>query len=168
MGSRRDGGYDRQITIFSPEGKLYQIEYAFNAARSPNVSTVSLKGDHCVVLATQKIVSDNLIDKTSVTQMFKITNKIGCCMTGLPADSAALVQKARQEAIEFSLKNGFEIPISYLADRIADTNQVYTQHPSIRALGCIMLLCSYLLIFLKIVLIKNSVRNYLKSIQQVM
>lgn len=57
------------------------------------------------------------------------------------ADSIAQVQRLRQEAHEFKFENGFEIPVSHLAKRMADINQVYTQHASMRALGCVMLLC---------------------------
>lgn len=138
MSSSREAGYDRHITIFSPEGRLYQIEYAFNAVRSVGVSSVAMKGKDCVVLLTQKKITDSLIDPSSVTQMYKLGDKIGCCMTGLPGDSVAQVQRARQEALDFKFKNGFEIPIRYLAQRLADICQVYTQHASMRALGCVM------------------------------
>lgn len=138
MSSAREAGYDRHITIFSPEGRLYQIEYAFNAVKSVGISSVALKGKDCVIMLTQKKVTDKLIDPKSVTQMYKLGDKIGCCMTGLPGDSVAQVQRTRQEALDFKFKNGFEIPISYLANRLADICQVYTQHASMRALGCVM------------------------------
>ena len=86
-------GYDRYITIFSPEGRLFQIEYV-KATRGTDHTTVAMRGENSVAFVTEKVV-DKLVDPSSVTHMFQITDKIGAVMTGRTSDAKALVTQAR-------------------------------------------------------------------------
>eukprot|EP00884_Botryococcus_braunii_P001384 jgi/Botrbrau1/11246/Bobra.0038s0018.1 len=139
--SRGSTGYDRHITIFSPEGRLYQVEYAFKAAKSAGITSIGVRGKDSVAVVTQKKVPDKLIDPTSVTHLHKVTKHIGILVTGLEADSRSIVQKARAEAAEFRFKYGYDIPVSFLAKILADQAQVYTQHAYMRPLGVVSILC---------------------------
>eukprot|EP00485_Elphidium_margaritaceum_P008435 CAMPEP_0202696116 /NCGR_PEP_ID=MMETSP1385-20130828/9466_1 /ASSEMBLY_ACC=CAM_ASM_000861 /TAXON_ID=933848 /ORGANISM="Elphidium margaritaceum" /LENGTH=267 /DNA_ID=CAMNT_0049352227 /DNA_START=41 /DNA_END=844 /DNA_ORIENTATION=- len=138
----RNMQYDRHITIFSPEGKLYQMEYAFAAIRLPGDTTIGVRGKDTVCLITTKKVQDKLVDATSMSRMYRITPSIGCCATGRLPDARALIYKSRQIAAEFQFDNGFEIPVRHLANEVANYNQLFTQHAYKRVPGVSLLFCS--------------------------
>ncbi len=108
--------------------------------KSSGLTSIGLRGPDSVVLVTQKRVLDKLVDAASVTHLFKVTDTIGAVMTGVLPDSISSIAKARQFANEFQFANGFPIPVAYLAKKMADENQIYTQAAYKRTLACIMVL----------------------------
>jgi len=135
-------GYDSHITVFSPEGRLYQVEYCFSAVKGCGHTTVALRGDDSVICVTQKKLPDKLMEKDFMTHLYNLSPNIGCVTTGSSPDSRALVHRAREIASKFKDKNGYEIPVHYLALKVANIGQVYTQHAYMRPFAVNLMLFS--------------------------
>lgn len=129
------GGWDKYIAVFSPEGLLYQVEYAFQAVKFPGLTTVAVRGKDSVFVLTQHKIADRLMKSESITSTFAISETIGCVVTGRAPDGKSLVNRARQEAADYKAEYGLPIPIRTLAKRIADVAQVSTQEGGMRPMG---------------------------------
>mmetsp|Transcript_3657 Transcript_3657/g.5962 ORF Transcript_3657/g.5962 Transcript_3657/m.5962 type:complete len:241 (-) Transcript_3657:25-747(-) len=132
--------HDKYITTFSPDGRLYQVEYAFKAIKAAGDTSLGVRGKNAVAIITQKKVEDKLIDPSTITRVFRINKYIGCVITGLLADARLQAKRLRQEASEFRYKFGYDVPVSYLARRLGDLNQLFTQHAASRVLAASVIL----------------------------
>lgn len=126
--------FDKTIKIFSPEGRLYQVEYAFKGVSACNLTAVVVRGPDSVAACVQKKVPDKLIDPASMTSFAKITDTIGALLMGYQSDATFLVARLRMEANEFKLENGYEIPIHVLASKLSQLGNYFSQLAMIRTL----------------------------------
>lgn len=110
------------------------------ASTSSGNTAIAVRSEKSAAFIVQKKVPDKLLDATSLTSIYRITDSVGCLMMGLTADVRAQVERLRYEANEFQFSNGYAMPAASLAQRIADICQIYTQEASSRALACVMLL----------------------------
>ncbi|CAD7954109.1 unnamed protein product [Amoebophrya sp. A25] len=133
---------DRQITVFSPEGKLYQIEYALKSIQNAGILGVCLRGGDAVCMVAQRKVSEKLMDPSYVTNMYVITPNIGALCIGSNPDCKDVILEARQIAGKFKDQNGYEIPVHFLAAKIGKKAQIFTQNAGMRPLGAVIHLCA--------------------------
>ncbi|XP_021360390.1 proteasome subunit alpha type-5 [Mizuhopecten yessoensis] len=89
--------YDRGVNTFSPEGRLFQVEYAIEAIKLGSTA-IGIQTSEGVVLAVEKRVTSPLIETASIEKVMEVDDHIGCAMSGLIADSRTLIDKARVEA----------------------------------------------------------------------
>jgi len=86
--------YDRGVNTFSPEGRLFQVEYAIEAIKLGS-TTLGIRTPHGVVLGVEKRVQSPLLEASSIEKIMEIDSHIGCAMSGLTADARTMIDHAR-------------------------------------------------------------------------
>ncbi len=132
-------GYDRAITVFSPDGRLYQVEYAREAVKR-GTTAVGIKCAEGVVLIVDKRVSSRLLEPVSIEKIFRIDNHIGVASSGLVGDARSLVDRARVESQINRVSYDEPIDVEVLAKKLCDHMQVYTQFGGARPYGTALLI----------------------------
>ncbi len=130
--------YDRAITVFSPDGRLFQVEYARVAVTRGN-TTSGLKFKNGVVLMADKKMGSRLVETTSIEKIFQIDFHVGCATSGLVADARVLVDYARLVCQINKVTYSESIPLDLLVKRICDYKQNYTQYGGVRPFGTALL-----------------------------
>ena len=92
--------YDKAITIFAPDGNLFQVQYAFEAVNRGS-ATVGVRGNDCVVLAVEKKSTAKLQDSRTIKKIQQVDKGIMLTFAGLQADARVMVDQARLEAQSF-------------------------------------------------------------------
>jgi proteasome alpha subunit len=132
-------GYDRAITVFSPDGRLYQVEYAREAVKR-GTTAVGIKAKDGVVLIVDKRVSSKLLEPSSIEKIFKIDEHIGVASSGLVGDARSLVDRARIECQINRVSYDEPIEVEALAKKLCDHMQTLTQYGGIRPYGTALLI----------------------------
>ncbi len=132
-------GYDRAITVFSPDGRLYQVEYAREAVKR-GTTAVGIKAKDGVILIVDKRVSSKLLEASSIEKIFKIDDHIGVASSGLVGDARALVDRARIECQINRVSYDEKIEVEALAKKLCDHMQTLTQYGGIRPYGTALLI----------------------------
>uniref|UniRef100_A0A7C5TFM1 Proteasome subunit alpha n=1 Tax=Ignisphaera aggregans TaxID=334771 RepID=A0A7C5TFM1_9CREN len=127
-------GYDRALTIFSPDGKLYQVEYAAEAVRR-GWTSLGLKSEYGIVLIAERRKVAPLHDVANLEKVFIVDSHIGATFSGLGHDGRVLIDYARLIAVRHKLTFDEPIDIEFLARTICDIKQAYTQQGGVRPFG---------------------------------
>jgi proteasome alpha subunit len=127
------GAYDRAITVFSPDGRLFQVEYAMELVNR-GATILGIKCPEGVVLGAEETV-EPLEESESSWKIFKIDEHIGTAIVGLSSDARVLIDQARIYAQSNRLTYDEPIDVEVVTKRICDIQQLYTQHAGVRPFG---------------------------------
>lgn len=135
-------GYDLSASQFSPDGRVFQMEYAQKAVENSG-TVIGLRGTDGIVFAVEKLVVSKLYEESANKRIFKIDRHIGMAVAGLLADARQIVETARTEASNYRSEYGSPIPIKYLTERLAMYMHAYTLYSALRPFGCSVLISAY-------------------------
>jgi len=131
--------YDRAITIFSPEGGLYQVEYALELVKrgAPIVGVSCPQG---AIIAANETPESDLEDPEYFRKIYQLDDHVASAIAGLSSDARVLIEQARVYCQSNKLLYDEPLDIEVLARRLGDLAQVYTQHAGVRPFGVSMIL----------------------------
>ncbi|KAG6591791.1 Proteasome subunit alpha type-4, partial [Cucurbita argyrosperma subsp. sororia] len=127
--------YDSRTTIFSPEGRLYQVEYAMEAIGNAGSAIGILSKDGVVLVGEKKVTSKLLQTSTSTEKMYKIDDHVACAVAGIMSDANILINTARVQAQRYTYAYQEPMPVEQLVQSLCDTKQGYTQFGGLRPFG---------------------------------
>ncbi|MBU7043906.1 MAG: archaeal proteasome endopeptidase complex subunit alpha [Theionarchaea archaeon] len=132
-------GYDMAITVFSPDGSLYQVNYASEAVKR-GATALGVKCDEGIVLAVDKRIPSKLVQPESFEKIFQVDTHIGTAASGMIADARQIVERARLEAQIHRLTYDEDISVSLLCKKIGDVMQMHTQYGGLRPFGASLII----------------------------
>jgi len=132
-------GYDRAITVFSPDGRLLQVEYARKTV-SQGTTVIGLVCKDGVVFVADKRTVYKLIVPETVEKIFQLDEHIGGAISGLTSDGRVLIERAQKEAQKYKLTYDEKIDVPTLTREICNYKQLYTQFGGARPFGVSLLI----------------------------
>lgn len=131
--------YDRTITVFSPDGRLFQVEYAKEAVKR-GATAIGVSGEDGVALIAYKSAHSKLIVSESLRKIFEIDDHISATASGLIADARKLIEVARSNAQRHRMTYNEPASPESIARGVCDVMQLYTQYGGIRPFGVSLLI----------------------------
>ncbi len=127
-------GYDRAITMFSPDGRLLQVEYAKKTVRQGSTTIGMICSDGVLLVADKRIV-DSLIVTESVEKIWQIDDHIGAAASGILSDARVLIDRAQLRAQQHRVTFDSDIDTLTIVKEMCDLMQICTQSGGLRPFG---------------------------------
>ena len=127
-------GYDRAITMFSPDGRLLQVEYAKKTVRQGSTAIGMVCSDGVLLVADKRIV-DSLVVPESVEKIWQIDEHIGAAASGILSDARVLIDRAQLRAQQNRVTYDSEIDTLTIVKDMCDLKQICTQSGGLRPFG---------------------------------
>ena len=128
------GAYDRAITVFSPDGRLFQVEYALETVNR-GATILGVACSEGIVLGAEERKESALQDERFMWKLFEVDQHLGAAVVGLGSDARILIDQARVYAQSNKLMYDEAIDVEVVAKRVGDIKQLYTQHAGVRPFG---------------------------------
>jgi proteasome alpha subunit len=128
------GAYDRAITVFSPDGRLFQVEYALETVNR-GATILGIVCKEGVILGAEEKIESKLQDSSFTWKLFPADTHIGAAVVGLGSDARILIDQARVYCQSNRLMYDEPIDVEVISKRIGDIKQLYTQHAGVRPFG---------------------------------
>ncbi|CAI2170777.1 12781_t:CDS:2 [Funneliformis geosporum] len=111
--------YDRGVNTFSPEGRLFQVEYAIEAIKLGSTA-VGIQTSQGIILAVEKRITSPLLVASSIEKIIEIDSHLGCAMSGLTADSRTMIDHARVAAQNHNFTYNEKIKVESVTQAVCD------------------------------------------------
>jgi proteasome alpha subunit len=128
------GAYDRAITVFSPDGRLFQVEYALETVNR-GATIIGIACSEGVVLGAEEKIETKLQDTDFTWKLYTVDDHLGAAVVGLGSDARILIDQARIYAQSNRLMYDEPIDVEMMTKRVGDIKQLYTQHAGVRPFG---------------------------------
>jgi proteasome alpha subunit len=132
-------GYDRAITMFSPDGRLLQVEYAKKTVRLGNTAIGMVCKDG-VLLVTDKRIVDKLVVPEAIEKIFKVDDHIMATAAGIISDARVLIEQGQIRAQQHRVTYDTPVDIVSVVKTICDIKQICTQSGGLRPFGVSLLI----------------------------